>query len=97
MYNTKKLLLPLSLLLMLCACSEGKSTSAGIAAYSEAAQKASEAENSEDLLEISYRLHLQLQGMPAVDNSSLAKSRLEFETAVKEKEIEFYSKKSKRK
>lgn len=97
MYNTKKLLFPLFMVLMICACAEDKDASAGVAAYSEATQKVSAATSSEDLLEISYRLHLQLQDMQVADNSSVEKSRLEFEAAVKEKEIEFYSKKNKRK
>ena len=68
-----------------------------IAAYEKATADVHKAENSEDLLEISYALSLELQGVDVVDRKgNVANARREFEHALKSKEIEFYSSKHKK-
>ena len=97
MYNIRTILSLLAFLLLMSAC-EDENTGARIAAYNAATAEVCQAKDSEELLEISYRLHLELEKVKIEDESTaLAKARQEFEAAVKSKEIEIYSYTNKKK
>ena len=96
MHNIRIILFLLLSAPLLLSC--GKSEKAVcIAAYEKATADVLKAENSEDLLEISYALSLKLQGVEVKDRKgNVANARREFENALKSKEIEFYSSKHKK-
>ena len=74
-------------------CAGEKEKSPVVAAYDAATEKVLEAESSEQLLEISYDLYLELQAMgKSTDAPDAVLSRSKFQKTVKEKEVEFYSK-----
>ena len=95
MYKIKFVLSLLLALPLLWACGDAKETSAVVNAYEDATGKVLKAVNSEELLEISYALHLQLMDMKVTEKTESARQK--FEAAVKNKEIEFYTKKQKKK
>ena len=91
------LLFSLSVLL-LSSCVDEEVASC-VDAYDVARDKVLQAENSEELLEISYALYIEMKGMTEEDREAkkITKARKKFETAVKNKEVEFYSIRHKRK
>lgn len=83
------------LVMLLCAgCGASKEETARIAAYREATARVQEARNSEELLEISYSLHLELLELNGVDDTkehrTVVKARAEYEASLKSKEMELY-------
>lgn len=96
MYNIRFIMLLLLSASLLLSCGKGE-RAACVAAYEKAAADVLKAESSEDLLEISYALSLELQGVEVKDRKgNVANARREFENALKSKEIEFYSSKHKK-
>ena len=92
MHHVRKTLFLLLTLLLLSACGDNKETMARVAAYNAAPAEINKARNSEDLLEISYRLHLELEALGCADEPhSSAEARREYEKAVKNKTVEFYT------
>lgn len=100
MYNMKiriALFLLISVFIGL-SCSGNDEKSPVVVAYDEATAKVQNAENSEDLLEISYALHLELQTIGGNNDApDVIQSRKRFEKALKEKEVGFCSKTKKKK
>ena len=96
-------IVPLILLMMLlCAgCGASKKETARIAAYRDATARVQEANSSEELLEISYSLHLELLELNGVDDAtehrSVVKARNEYEASLKSKEMELYAARHSRK
>ncbi len=85
--------------MLLTACA-GREVSACAEAYETATGKVLQATGSEELLEISYALHIELAKIgddDADEARRVVKARQEFETAVRNREIEFYSNKHKKK
>ena len=66
MYNIRFIMLLLLLASLLLSCGKGE-RAACVAAYEKAAADVLKAESSEDLLEISYALSLELQGVEVKD------------------------------
>ena len=101
MYQIRTIMFVFLSLLLLTACGDDKVTKDCVAAYNRATEKIMQAENSEQLLEISYALHLELVALKVVDKSgesgSVADARGKFEKAVKNREVEFYTAARKRK
>ena len=101
MYKIRTFLFVFLAAALLLACGDDKATKDCFAAYNRATEKIMQAEKSEELLEISYALYLELLAMEAVDKSkeagSVADAREKFENAVKAREVEFYSATRKRK
>ena len=95
MYKIRFVLSLLLVLPLFWACGDAKEASVVVNAYENAVEKVHKAANSEELLEISYALHLQLMDMTVTERTENA--RLKFETAVRDKEIEFYTQKHKKK
>lgn len=96
MHNIRIILFLLLSAPLLLSCGKGE-RAVCIAAYEKATVDVLKAESSEDLLEISYALSLELQGVDVVDRKgNVANARREFENALKSKEIEFYSSKHKK-
>ena len=78
--------------LLLLSCGGGKAASSVAAAYDAATEKVMLAGSSEELVEVSYALYLELADFASAGKSrSVREARQRFETAVKEKEVEFYS------
>ena len=85
-------LLSLLLVVFLQACGDGKEASTAVAAYDAAVEKVMLAGSSEELIEVSYSLHLELASLTSVaDSRKVSEARQRFEKAVKEKEVEFYA------
>lgn len=77
---------------LLFSCGGGKAASSAVAAYDAAVEKVMNACSSEELLEVSYALHLELANYTAAgDSRNVREARQRFETAVKDKEVEFYT------
>ncbi len=85
----------LSVMLLCAACGVDKEEEACIAAYGNAAASVQEAKSSEELLEISYNLHLELLelngGGDTKEHRSVVKARAEYEELLKSKEMELYA------
>ena len=99
MYKIGVTLFLLFSVVLFSACGNRK-TSACVTAYDNATSKVLMAESSEALLEIAYDLHLELMEIEGIADADEARrvveARQEFETAVKKKEMEFYSHKHKK-
>ena len=98
MYRIGKPLFILLSAALLSAC--GGEVSACAEAYEVAIGKVLQAADSEELLEISYALHLELMKVAdddADDARRVVKARRKFETALRDREVEFYSNKHKKK
>lgn len=81
--------------LLLQACSDVREASSIADAYDVATEKVLSAASSEELVEISYTLHLGLADygtdVKTGSSRSVVDAKEKFEQAVKEKEIEFYT------
>ena len=81
--------------LLLQACSDVREASSIADAYEAATEKVLSATSSEDLVEVSYTLHLELADYGADTKTGSSRSVVDakekFEQAVKEKEVEFYT------
>lgn len=92
MLKIRKYLSILFVALLLPSCGDGKEASTAVAAYDAAVEKVMLAGSSEELIEVSYSLHLELAALASVaDSRKVNEARQRFEKAVKEKEIEFYA------
>lgn len=92
----KKSLLPLSFILFMfasCGAPDEKLPSKNI--YNEAIESIDDATTSEELVEISYALHLKLDSMAVADGVAPidADAHERFEAALKQKEVEIYTNK----
>ena len=90
MYKIRFVPFLLGAVLMLLACGGGKAASSAVAAYDTATEKVMLAGSTEELVEASYALHLELAGY-AGSSRNVREARQRFETAVKEKTAELYS------
>ena len=90
MYKIRFVPFLLGAVLMLLACGGGKAASSAVAAYDTATEKVMLAGSTEELVEASYALHLELAGY-AGSSRNVREARQRFETAVKEKTVELYS------
>ena len=75
MYQIRTILFVFLSLLLLTACGDDKVTKDCVAAYNRATEKIMQAENSEQLLEISYALHLELFEAVVVVRLELGQAR----------------------
>ena len=92
MLKIRKYLSILFVALLLPSCGGGKEASTAVAAYDAAVEKVMLAGSSEELVEVSYSLHLELASLTSVaDSRKVSEAKQRFEKAVKEKEIEFYA------
>ena len=92
MLKIRKFLSILFVALLLPSCGGGKEASTAVAAYDAAVEKVMLAGSSEELIEVSYSLHLELAALTSVaDSRKVSEAKQRFVTAVKEKEIEFYA------
>ena len=92
MLKIRKFLSILFVALLLNSCGGGKEASTAVAAYDAAVEKVMLAGSSEELVEVSYSLHLELASLTSVAYSrKVSEAKQRFEKAVKEKEIEFYA------
>lgn len=95
MYRIKILLFILLVMLLCAGCGADKEEKARIAAYESATARVLEAKSSEELLEISYKLHLELLELNGVgdtkEHRSVVKARAEYEELLKSKEMELYA------
>ena len=95
MGKMKNILLLLVLASLLSACGDSKETKACVMIYDAATEKILQANSPEELLEVSYALHLELVELAAdgeiADVKNVSEARQRFETSVKEKYVEFYT------
>ena len=92
MPKIRKFLSILFVALLLHSCGDGKEASTAVAAYDAAVEKVMLAGSSEELVDVSYSLHLELASLTSVaDSRKVSEAKQRFEKAVKEKEIEFYA------
>ena len=95
MGKMKNILLLLVLASLLSACGDSKEAKACVTMYDVATDKVLKANSPEELLEVSYALHLELVELAAdgeiADVKNVTRARQRFETAIKEKYIEFYT------
>ena len=81
--------------LLLQACSDVREASSIADAYEAATEKVLSATSSEELVEVSYTLHLELADYGTDTKTGCSRAvvaaKEKFEQAVKEKEVEFYT------
>ena len=76
--------------LLLLSCGGGKAASSAVAAYDAATEKVMLAGSTEELVDVSYALYLELADYASCSRN-VREARQRFETAVKEKSVELYS------
>lgn len=91
MYKRIVLLFLLLSAVLLPSCGGGEESSACAGVYEAATAKVMQATSSEELVEIAYSLHLQLEGLGDAAGRVDVTARREYELALKKREVEFYS------
>ena len=94
-YKIKPILSVVSAVLFLQACGDAREASSIADVYDAAIEKVLSATSSEELVEISYTLHLELAGydqdVKSGTSRAVSTARDRFKNAVREKELGFYS------
>lgn len=94
-YKIKPILSVVSAVLFLQACGDAREASSIADLYDAATEKVLSATSSEELVEISYALHLELADYDSDSKTggshTVSAARERFKNAVREKELGFYS------